>query len=71
MKDNDRLKNKYPVQMEWHKLGFEVRKFNPFACIQKKSCSMFETKHILQNITGYVRPGEVLAVMGPSGNCSF
>eukprot|EP01080_Neovahlkampfia_damariscottae_P006471 gene6471-10477_t len=55
----ERLYNQNPIQISWEDLTYTV-KVGPF---WKK-----QPKQILQPLTGYVAPGQVLAVMGPSGS---
>lgn len=66
-----------PIQLEWHNLEFKVKvKPSPPSQIMKPKerlgftlKNMFKKvdKQILHPITGYVAPGQVLAIMGPSG----
>ena len=55
----DRLYNQNPIQIAWEDLSYTV-KIGPLWAKKPKT--------ILQPMTGYVSPGQVLAVMGPSGS---
>lgn len=53
-------KKHIPIQLEWKDLTYNVK--------VKKGFFRKETKQILHPMSGYVAPGEFLAVMGPSGS---
>ncbi|KAG2392252.1 hypothetical protein C9374_012504 [Naegleria lovaniensis] len=66
-----------PIQLEWHNLEYKVKvKPSPPSQIMKpkerigfslKNFFKKVDKQILHPMTGYVAPGQVLAIMGPSG----
>eukprot|EP00286_Rhodomonas_abbreviata_P005986 CAMPEP_0181328476 /NCGR_PEP_ID=MMETSP1101-20121128/22742_1 /TAXON_ID=46948 /ORGANISM="Rhodomonas abbreviata, Strain Caron Lab Isolate" /LENGTH=693 /DNA_ID=CAMNT_0023437379 /DNA_START=8 /DNA_END=2090 /DNA_ORIENTATION=+ len=53
------------VTLSWHRISFKIRKYerDPRTKMRKK-----ETKAILSDISGYVKPGEMVAICGPSGS---
>lgn len=53
------------VTMSWEGIDFKIRKRERD---QRTGVSQTTTKNILTNITGFVKPGEVLAICGPSGS---
>ena len=50
-----------PMVVEWRNVGLKVD-----LKVGKKKKETVE-KHILKGVTGIARPGELLAIMGPSG----
>jgi len=51
-----------PIQLEWKNLNYKVKVHGKFPHCWTRAT----TKPILQDLNGYVAPGEVLAIMGPS-----
>lgn len=60
---NPKLINHNPVQLAWKDLQYKVKPVGLIAKIKKTP-----EKQILYSMSGYVNPGQVLAVMGPSGS---
>jgi len=52
-----------PLRLEWYDLYKEVELITGGCCKKKES----KTKVLIQNISGEAKPGELLALMGPSG----
>ena len=50
-----------PIQLEWKNLNYKVKVPGKFPHCWTRAT----TKPTLQNLNGYVAPGEVLAIMGP------
>ncbi len=48
-----------PVTLAFRNISYEI---------VKKTDGQFDRKKVLKNVTGLVQPGEVLAIMGASGN---
>eukprot|EP00818_Percolomonas_sp_WS_P003510 CAMPEP_0117454074 /NCGR_PEP_ID=MMETSP0759-20121206/10598_1 /TAXON_ID=63605 /ORGANISM="Percolomonas cosmopolitus, Strain WS" /LENGTH=844 /DNA_ID=CAMNT_0005247219 /DNA_START=8 /DNA_END=2543 /DNA_ORIENTATION=+ len=61
MDQNDLHVNKAPVQLEWKNIRFDVKVKG------KRPWSAKQDKTVLYPMSGYVKPGEILAIMGPSG----
>ncbi len=68
------LRNNPPVFVEWRNLEYVVKikpRTPPDAKFGEKVKSLFSAnkidKSVLHPMSGYVAPGSVLAVMGPSG----
>ncbi|KAK4531075.1 hypothetical protein CCYA_CCYA06G1932 [Cyanidiococcus yangmingshanensis] len=60
----DALVQQHSVSMNWHNLSLSVRIPGGGLLNRSKEASL---KPILKGITGYVRPGQMLAIMGGSG----
>eukprot|EP00486_Rosalina_sp_Unknown_P000984 CAMPEP_0201569372 /NCGR_PEP_ID=MMETSP0190_2-20130828/11015_1 /ASSEMBLY_ACC=CAM_ASM_000263 /TAXON_ID=37353 /ORGANISM="Rosalina sp." /LENGTH=123 /DNA_ID=CAMNT_0047991615 /DNA_START=66 /DNA_END=438 /DNA_ORIENTATION=+ len=57
-------KNRTPVAIKWSKLTYSVQIPDPNA--GKKCCGPKMEKIILNNVSGSAKPGQLVAIMGPS-----
>ena len=53
----------YPKEISFRNVSLEITETKGGLCRKK----VVTTKKILKNVTGRVQPGEMLAIMGPSG----
>jgi ABC-type molybdenum transport system ATPase subunit/photorepair protein PhrA len=66
-----------PILLEWKDITFKVKVKTPpppgLSKLQAMKWKMFgkQDKNILYPMSGYVAPGHVLAIMGPSGAGTF
>lgn len=67
--DNPLLKKTKDVELFWRNLSYDVARFR-WANYVKAPCSVaagYENRRLLDSISGSIRSGELIAIMGPSG----
>ncbi len=63
--NNDREKRRIPTLLKWENINYSISVNDP---TKKGCCKSKVPKQILFNINGIAKPGQLLAIMGPSGS---